>query len=248
MRALAEELRLGVPLMPWHAQRDSLVEFAGWLSLVTGSLGKMAQDIILLTQTEVGEMGESAEHGRGASSTMPQKSNPITSELMVAAARTNAALLSAMHNAQIQEQERATHGWQMEWLTLPQMMLLTSGALKHAGYLASHLQADGKAMRANIAQGNHLILAEAAVFALAQAMPKSKAEELVKKACGVAVSEGKSLVVVVQELSAGEVASGSIDWQALAQPENYLGAANEILDRVLQAADSRFDSNEPSQI
>jgi len=248
MRALAEELRLGVPLMPWHAQRDSLVEFAGWLSLVTGSLGKMAQDIILLAQTEVGEMGESAEHGRGASSTMPQKSNPITSELMVAAARTNAALLSAMHNAQIQEQERATHGWQMEWLTLPQMMLLTSGALKHARYLASHLQADGKSMRANIAQGNHLILAEAAVFALAQAMPKSKAEELVKKACGVAVSEGKSLVVVVQELSAGEVASGSIDWQALAQPENYLGAANEILDRVLQAADSRFDSNEPSQI
>jgi len=248
MRALAEELRLGVPLMPWHAQRDSLVEFAGWLSLVTGSLGKMAQDIILLTQTEVGEMGESAEHGRGASSTMPQKSNPITSELMVAAARTNAALLSAMHNAQIQEQERATHGWQMEWLTLPQMMLLTSGALKHARYLASHLQADGETMRANIARGNHLILAEATVFALAQAMPKSKAEELVKKACGVAVSEGKSLVVVVQELSAGEVASGSIDWQALAQPENYLGAANEILDRVLQAADSRFDSNEPSQI
>ena len=246
MRALAEELRLGVPLMPWHAQRDSLVEFAGWLSLVTGSLGKMAQDIILLAQTEVGEMGESAEHGRGASSTMPQKSNPITSELMVAAARTNAALLSAMHNAQIQEQERATHGWQMEWLTLPQMMLLTSGALKHARYLASHLQADGESMRANIARGNHLILAEAAVFALAQAMPKSKAEELVKKACGVAVSEGKSLVGVVQELSAGEVAPGSIDWQALAQPENYLGAANEILDRVLKAADSRFGSNDPS--
>jgi 3-carboxy-cis,cis-muconate cycloisomerase len=246
MRALAEELGLGVPLMPWHAQRDSLVEFAGWLSLVTGSLGKMAQDIILLAQTEVGEMGESAEHGRGASSTMPQKSNPITSELMVAAARTNAALLSAMHNAQIQEQERATHGWQMEWLTLPQMMLLTSGALKHARYLASHLQADGETMRANIARGNHLILAEATVFALAQAMPKSKAEELVKKACGVAVSEGKSLVGVVQELSAGEVAPGSIDWQALAQPENYLGAANEILDRVLQAADSRFGSNDPS--
>jgi 3-carboxy-cis,cis-muconate cycloisomerase len=248
MQGLAEELRLGVPLMPWHAQRDSLVEFAGWLSLVTGSLGKMAQDIILLAQTEVGEVGESAEQGRGGSSTMPQKSNPITSELIVAAARTNAALLSALHNAQIQEQERATHGWQMEWLTLPQMMLLTSGALKHARYLASHLQADGKTMRANIARGNDLILAEAAVFTLARAMPKAKAEELVKKACGVALSEGKQVIQVVQELSAGEIVAGSIDWQALAQPENYLGASNEILDRVLNAAYSRVAPNEPSRI
>src|SRR5690242_8232532 len=246
MRALAEELRLGVPLMPWHAQRDSLVEFAGWLSLVTGSLGKMAQDIILLTQTEVGEVGESAEEGRGASSTMPQKSNPITSELMVAAARTNAALLSAMHNAQIQEQERATHGWQMEWLTLPQMMLLTSGALKHALYLAGHLQADGKTMRANIGRANDVILAEAAVFALARVMPKKKAEELVKKACAMAADETKPLIDVVQKLSEGEVPHGSIDWQTLAKPEKYLGASEEILDRVLETARSRFGSNEPT--
>ena len=100
---------------------------------------------------------------------MPQKSNPITSELIVAAARTNASLLSAMHQAQIQEQERATHGWQMEWLTLPQMMLLTGGALKHALYLARNLQVDATAMRENIARANDVILAEAAVFALAKA-------------------------------------------------------------------------------
>jgi 3-carboxy-cis,cis-muconate cycloisomerase len=103
-------------------------------------------------------------------------------------------------------------------------------------------------MRANIARGNDVVLAEAVVFALAQVMPKSKAEELVKKACGVAVSEGKSLVLVVQELSAGEIVAGSIDWQALAQPENYLGASNEILDRVLNAAYSRVAPNEPGRI
>jgi len=246
MQALAEELQLGVPLMPWHAQRDSLVEFAGWLSLVTGNLGKMAQDIILLAQTEVGEVGESAEQGRGGSSTMPQKSNPITSELIIAAARTNASLLSAMHNAQIQEQERATHGWQMEWLVLPQMMLLTSGALKHALYLASHLQVDGKAMRENIGRANDLILAEAAVFALARAMPKPKAEELVKKACGVAVNEAKPLIDVVQKLSEGEITQGSFDWKSLGQPEKYLGASNEILDRVLDMARRRCASNQPS--
>src|SRR5690349_13312129 len=246
MQALAAELRLGVPLMPWHAQRDSLVEFAGWLSLVTGSLGKMAQDIILLAQTEVGEVGESAEQGRGGSSTMPQKSNPITSELIIAAARTNASLLSAMHNAQIQEQERATHGWQMEWLVLPQMMLLTGGAFKHAVYLASHLQVDGKTMRDNITRANDLILAEAAVFALARIMPKGRAEELVKKACGVAVNEAKPLIDVVKKLSEGEIAHGSVDWKSLAQPEQYLGASNEILDRVLEMARRCLASNQPT--
>src|SRR5688572_9091348 len=148
--------------MPWHTQRDSFVEFAGWLSLVTGTLGKMAQDIILLAQTEVGEAGESTEAGRGGSSTMPQKSNPITRELIVAAARTTAALLEAMQQAQIQEHESATHGWQVEWLTLPQMILITSGALEHAVYLSENLQVDGVAMPANIARTNCFILAESA--------------------------------------------------------------------------------------
>ena len=206
----------------------------------------MAQDVILLAQTEVGEVGESAEQGRGGSSTMPQKSNPITSELIIAAARTNASLLSAMHNAQIQEQERGTHGWQMEWLALPQMVLLTGGALKHALYLASHLQVEGKAMMENIARGNDVVLAEAAVFALARIMPKGRAEELVRKACGVAVNEAKPLIDVVQALSEGQITHCSIDWKSLAQPEQYLGASNEILERVLETARRRFASNQPS--
>jgi 3-carboxy-cis,cis-muconate cycloisomerase len=232
----AKELKLGVPPMPWHAQRDCFVEFAGWLSLVTGSLGKMAQDIILLAQTEVGEVGESAGEGRGGSSTMPQKSNPITSELIVAAARTNASLLSALHNAQIQEHERATHGWQVEWLTLPQMIMLTGGALKHAAYLAKNLQVDAVVMRANIKRANDVILAEAAVFALAQTMPRVKAEELVKKACAVAVTENKSLIDVVKNLAGDSVKEGEVDWQALAKPDNYLGETEKIIDRVLKSA------------
>ena len=236
-QALAEELKLAVPLMPWHAQRDSFVEFAGWLSLVTGSLGKMAQDIILLAQTEIGEVGESGEAGRGGSSTMPQKSNPITSELIVAAARMNAALLSAMHNAQIQEQERATHGWQMEWLSLPQMVALAGGALKHAVYLAKNLQVDAQAMRANIARADDVILAEAAVFALAKALPRQKVEELVKKACAAAVAENKPLIGVVRRLAQGEVAEDAVDWQALARPENYLGESEKMIDLVLKSAE-----------
>ena len=235
-KELAKELALGVPAMPWHAQRDSFVEFAGWLSLVTGSLGKIAQDVILLAQTEVGEAGESAEAGRGGSSTMPQKSNPITSELIVAAARTNASLLSAMHQAQIQEHERATHGWQVEWLTLPQMILLTGGALEHARYLAENLQVDAAAMRANMARANDVILAESAVFALAQAMPRSQAEALVKKACVVAVSEDKPLIDVVEKLATASVKKDAVDWQRLADPANYLGETATIISQVLRAA------------
>lgn len=235
-RALAEELELGCPETPWHAQRDSLVEFAGWLGLVTGSLGKMAQDIILMAQTEVGEVGESAEKGRGGSSTMPQKSNPIASELIVAAARTNAALLSALYQAQIQEHERATHGWQVEWLTLPQMVQLAGGALKHGLYLVKNLKVDAAAMRANIARANDVVLAEAAVFALAFAMPRPEAEALVKKACAKAAAENQPLIEVVRSLAKGEGAESAVDWQALARPENYLGESNALIDRVLERA------------
>jgi 3-carboxy-cis,cis-muconate cycloisomerase len=233
-QALAAELGLGVPVMSWHAQRDCLVEFAGWLSLMTGTLGKMAQDLILLAQTEVGEVAESGEQGRGGSSTMPQKSNPITSELILAAARTNASLLSALHQAQIQEHERATHGWQVEWLTLPQMMILTGGALKHAVYLAENLQVDDAAMRANIAGANDIILAEAAVFALARAMPRAKAEELVKTACAIAMVEGKRLIDVVKDMET--LPEGTVGWEALSNPANYLGESEKIIDGVLQRA------------
>ncbi|HEU4345729.1 MAG TPA: 3-carboxy-cis,cis-muconate cycloisomerase [Candidatus Binatia bacterium] len=235
-KALAEELGLGAPLMPWHAQRDSFAEFAAWLSLLTGTLGKMAQDILLLAQTEVGEAAETADEGRGGSSTMPQKSNPITSELIIAAARTNAALLSAMHNAQIQEHERATHGWQVEWLTLPQMVMLTGGALKHALYLAKNLQVDDGRMRENIARGNDLILAEAAVFALAKAMPRVQAEALVKKACGIAASNRKGLVGVLRELAEDAVPQGVVDWSRLGDPANYLGETEKIIERVRESA------------
>jgi 3-carboxy-cis,cis-muconate cycloisomerase len=239
-KALATELGLALPVMPWHAQRDSLVEFAGWLSLVTGSLGKMAQDIILLAQTEVGELSESAEEGRGGSSTMPQKSNPVTSELILAAARANASLLSALHHAQIQEHERATHGWQVEWLSLPQMVIVTGGALKNALYLAKNLQVDKAKMRDNMTRAGDVILAEAAMFALAKALPRAAADELVKKACSIAVSERKPLIQVVRDLAEAAIPAGAVDWAALAAPENYLGETEEIIDRVLKSARPLF--------
>lgn len=230
--ALADELGLAAPLIPWHAQRDAVAEFAGWLSLVNGSLAKMAQDIILLSQSEVGEVRESADLGRGGSSTMPQKRNPVLSEAIVAAARTNAALLGAMHNALVQEQERSTHGLQVEWLCLPQMIELAAGALRNAVQLAQDLDVDAERMRANISRANDLIMAEACVFALARYVSRSEARALVELACERAVGADKPLVEVVRSVTPSKV-KDKVDWKQLAEPGNYLGENNRLINAVL---------------
>lgn len=232
--ALAQELKLSLPLTPWHTQRDSLAELAGWLSLVTGSLAKMAQDVILMAQSEVGELRESADASRGGSSTMPQKSNPMSSEVIIAAARTNASLLSALHHSMIQEHERATHGWQMEWLNLPRMVLLTAAALNKALFLGENLIVDTKRMQANVKASHGLMLAEALNFALTPTMGRVKARQLVQAACEVARDEKRHLVDVVRERT-----SADIDWDFLKDEAAYFGSSELFIDRVLQDAARR---------
>jgi len=236
MEALARELDLNVPSIPWHTQRDGFAEFAGWLSMLTASQAKMAQDIILLAQNEVAEVAESDDRDRGGSSAMPQKRNPIVSELIIAAARTNASLLSAVNNAMIQEHERATHGWQVEWLTLSQMIVLTSGALKNTLFLANNLQVNAAKMRENLERSNYLLLAEAAVQELSAEMPRTEAHALVKEACAEAASQDRSLIDVVEERVFTVSPENEIDWQSLAKPENYLGQTQRFIDRVLEHA------------
>jgi 3-carboxy-cis,cis-muconate cycloisomerase len=229
---VASELNLALPLMPWHTQRDNLAELAGWLSMVSGSLAKMAQDIILLAQTEVGEVRESSDHSRGGSSTMPQKSNPVTSEVIIASARTNASLLSSMHQALVQEHERATHGWQVEWLNLPQMFALTSVALDKAVFLSEHLEVNEERMRQNVNASNGLMLAEAISFALAETMSRADAIELVKEACRDVIAQDRHLVDVVREKT-----NASIDWQGLKDETAYFGSSHAFIDRVLREAE-----------
>nr|WP_246581034.1 3-carboxy-cis,cis-muconate cycloisomerase [Deinococcus aestuarii] len=227
---LARELRLGEPPLPWHTGRDNLAELAGWLSGVTGSLGKMGQDILLLAQSEVAEVRESGDPSRGGSSTMPQKSNPIGSELLVAAARMNATLLSGVHQALIQEHERGTHGWQLEWLTLPQMVGLTAASLERAAGLAAELAVDAARMEENVRQSGGLMMAEAITFALAGPLGRQKAKALVKEAVPVAVREGRPLVDVLR----GRV-DAPVDWAALTE-RHYLGTTNDMIDAVLRSA------------
>jgi 3-carboxy-cis,cis-muconate cycloisomerase len=227
-KIFAEELKLNPPTLPWHTQRDGLVEVANWLSLITGSLAKMAQDIILMAQSEVGELSESGDATRGGSSTMPQKSNPIVSERIVAAARTNATLLANMHHALIHEHERSTHGWQMEWLTLPQMFALTAGALKSANFLASNLVVNVDRMTQNVRDSNGLMLAERLSLALTPALGRENAKHVLREACEVAIRENRHVVDVLQILT-----DAKLDWKNLRDEHNYLGATQQFINRVM---------------
>jgi 3-carboxy-cis,cis-muconate cycloisomerase len=224
---LAKELGLGVPPIPWHTQRDNLAELASWLSMVSSSLGKMAQDIILLAQSEVGEVRESDDPARGGSSTMPQKSNPIQSELIVAAARHNAQLLASMHQAMIAEHQRATHGWQLEWLSLPQMFALSASALDKAIFLSKNLLVDTERMQENIRRSQGFMMAEALSFALSQHMSRADAKALVKQAVQYARSENLNLLEAAQRLT-----DNPIDCESLSE-EHYLGSTQHFINQVL---------------
>jgi 3-carboxy-cis,cis-muconate cycloisomerase len=228
-QALAGELNLRVLPMPWHTQRDNLAELAAWLALVSGSLAKMAQDVILMAQTEIAEVRESAGEERGGSSTMPQKANPIASEVVIAAARANASLLASMFQALVQEHERATGSWQMEWLALPQMFALTASALKKTLFVSEHLVVDEARMRANVRASNGLMLSEALSFLLAQSMDRARAKQLVREAGQTALAENRHLIDVVREKIGAPA-----DWPALRDEADYLGITQVFIDRALQ--------------
>ena len=225
---LAERLGLGLSDIAWHTQRDNLAEFASWLSLVTGSLAKMAQDIILMAQSEIAEVLESDDPSRGGSSTMPQKHNPVISEIIIACARQNANLLASMHQAMIQEHERATGSWQLEWHTLPQMLHLTMTALKKVQFLSRNLVINVKQMEANVQASNGLMLAEAVDLALAPIIGRTIAKLLVKSSVPIAVAENRHLVDVVR----GQVKL-DLDWDRLRDERNYLGQSDTFIDQVL---------------
>jgi 3-carboxy-cis,cis-muconate cycloisomerase len=241
-QALAEELDLGLPIMAWHTQRDTLAEFAAWLSLVTGSLAKMAQDVILLAQSEIGEVLESNDPSRGGSSTLPHKRNPVISEIIVACARQNAALLASMHQAMIQEQERATGSWQIEWQVLPQMLHLALTALRRAHSLSTHLVVNVERMAANVQATRGLMLTEALALALAPHIGQEEAKQIVKACASVALDEDRHLVDVVQEK-----VDIPLDWKSLRDERRYLGSADAFIERVLaQISTARTYHQSPS--
>jgi 3-carboxy-cis,cis-muconate cycloisomerase len=228
---LAAELRLGVPPMPWHTQRDTIMELAGWMSLVTGSLGKVGQDTTLLAQSEVNEVRAGPA---GGSSTLPQKANPFVAEILVALARFSGGLLSTLSQSMVQEHERDGASWSLEWLILPQMAVAAAAALRHANVMSATVSVDAERMRRNLDDSRGLILAEAASFALVAYMPRAEATALVKAACRTAVAENRQLMDVLAERT-----DAPVDWEALTDPMSYLGAADALIDRVLADCNER---------
>lgn len=227
--ALAKELDLGLPPMPWHTQRDSFGEAAAWLALVTASTGKIGRDLALLAQDEIAEADDGSG---GGSSTMPQKSNPVLSEILVTAATVNAGLSASMQQAALQEHERGGAGWTAEWLLLPQMTILAGTALRHAATIAGALDVRVEKMRRNIEAAGGLLLAEASAYALAAHMPLEKAQALVSQACREASASGRGLIEVLRASCAAPV-----DWGRLRDPVNSLGSADAFISRVLEAED-----------
>jgi len=235
-KALCEELGLGVPVSTWHVARDGFAEAINFLALVTGSLGKVALDIMMMASTEFGEVYEPFVKGRGASSTMPQKRNPISSELMLAAAKGVRQHAGLMLDAMVQDFERATGPWHAEWMAIPESFVLTAGSLNQAKFALGGLIVDEKKMADNLDISRGLIVAEAVMMGLAPDLGRQEAHDVVYDACRVANDRGMTLA---DALSADSRVSARIDRatiERLTSPKNYLGLAPEMVDRVLAAS------------
>jgi len=231
--ALCEELRLGVPVATWHVARDGFAETINFLGLVTGSLGKIALDIMIMASSEFAEVAEPFVPGRGASSTMPQKRNPISSELMLAAAKGVRQHAGLMLDAMIQDFERATGPWHAEWMAIPESFVLTAGALHQAKLALGGLVVDAGRMAQNLGMSKGLIVAEAVMMHLAPFIGRQPAHDVVYAACRVVDDTGRPLAEILAEAPqvARHFERAALD--RLTDPASYLGLAPAMVDRVL---------------
>jgi 3-carboxy-cis,cis-muconate cycloisomerase len=230
---LMKELKLGVPAIAWHTVRDCIAEVGCFLGLVTGTCGKIALDVKLLMQTEVEEVYEPFHEGRGSSSTMPQKRNPISSVYITALVSVVRQQVAALLDAMVEDHERATGPWEIEWIVVPEIFCLTAGALAQTEFVLKGLQVDAKKMRANLDLTKGLIVSEAVMMGLGPYLGRQYAHDLVYDICRKVVATGRPLVDLLAENA--EIAK-HLDRPALEKlcdPANYLGEAGSMVDRVL---------------
>jgi 3-carboxy-cis,cis-muconate cycloisomerase len=232
---LAEELGLQAPDLPWHTERDRSATLAATLGVVGGSMAKIAQDLVLLAQSEVGEASEAAEAGKGRSSAMPQKRNPVDAVLAQAAARLAQGQVPIVLGAMAQEHERAAGGWQAEWQALPDLARYTGGAVAHVANAVAGLQIDAARMQANLAQGGGLLLAESLTMALAPHLGRPAAQQIVQHLCTRAVAEGTTLeAMALAEPQVAAVLTPAAVAAAL-DPAAYLGSSAALIERALMS-------------
>jgi 3-carboxy-cis,cis-muconate cycloisomerase len=234
---LAEGLKLPLPDAPWHGHRDRIAEAASVLAIACGSCGKIARDVSLMMQTDVAEAFEPSGEGRGGSSTMPHKRNPVASAAALAAATMAPNLAATIFAAQVGDHERSAGPWHAEWPTLPALLLVTSGGLAAIVDIAEGLEVDAKRMRINLDATHGLIMAEAVTFALAEKIGKSEAHRLIEEACKKAVADKKQLRDV---LTAEPKVTSHLTAEQLAklfEPMAYQGVSQTLIDRLLAALD-----------
>ena len=231
--ALAAELQLSLPEQPWHTQRDRLVEFGAVLGLIAGSLGKLGRDISLLMQTEAGEAFEPSAPGKGGSSTMPHKRNPVGAAVLIGAATRVPGLLSTLFSAMPQEHERSLGLWHAEWETLPEICCLVSGALQQARLLAEGLEVDAARMARNLELTQGLVLAEAVSIVLAQRVGRDAAHHLLEQCCKRAVAEHRHLRDVLGNEPQVTAQLSVTELDHLLDPAHYLGQAQTWVARAV---------------
>jgi 3-carboxy-cis,cis-muconate cycloisomerase len=232
--ALARELGLAPPEIAWHTQRDRIAEAGCFLGLLTGTLAKFATDVKLLMQTEVGEVSEPYLPGRGSSSTMPQKRNPISCCYIHACAASVRQHVAALMDAMTEDHERATGPWEIEWIALPEVFTLAAGALSQARTILSGLNVDPERMRANLDLSRGLIVSEAVMMGLAPYLGRERSHDLVYDICSE-VSAGNGIFLDL--LAAHPAITPHLRRDALSallDPANYLGMAPQMVDAVLE--------------
>ena len=220
---VAERLGLADTAISWHPARDRIAEWGFTAALAATTCGKIAREVIALGRTEIGEVREAAGHHRGASSTMPQKANPITSEVTVGLSSLAAGRVGDLLLATQVGHERAAGEWQLEWDALPSLACSAAGALAATGELLRGLSVDAARMRLNLGADSGLVMAEAAMMALAPVLGRMRAHDLVYAAAAGARRDGVSLDVALREAMAGEPALVGVTLPASLLPEDYLG-------------------------
>ncbi len=235
--ALAEELGLAQPDITWHVARDGIAEAGAVLGLVTGSLAKIAVDVMLMMQTEIGEVFEPFVKGRGASSTMPQKRNPISCEMIVALAKTVRAQVGLLLDAMASDHERATGPWHLEWIALPEAFVASAGALHQARFMLEGLIVEPATMRRNLDITGGLIVAEAVMMALAPHTGRGEAHDLVYAACRAALGKGTPLIDQLRLMPEVTKHFDEAGLRTLVDPAGYLGTSREMVDRMLAQRD-----------
>ncbi|KAA8734462.1 3-carboxy-cis,cis-muconate cycloisomerase [Acinetobacter qingfengensis] len=234
--AFARQLDLNEPACTWHGERDRVVELAATLAIIVGNLGKMARDWSLMMQTEIAELFEPDAKGRGGSSTMPHKRNPVAAASVLAAANRVPALMCSVYQSMVQEHERSLGGWHAEWLSIPEIFQLCAGALIRTEEVLSGLQVNVDAIQRNLDMTQGLIMAEAVMMALAPEIGRLNAHHLIETACQQAIQQQRHLQDVVQELDEIKKIFSKEKIEEIFRPTTYLGNIQAQIDAVLAEA------------